>query len=151
MNKKIIYILLGIFVAGFLLYGLASVWRESNTEPAAAPQKILVKSKTLPVEVNNFLNTPKEKLIYGAILAENNWYKIIYFSKDEGFIITLKQKSLRNAQILAEEEFLRQMGIDKINACQLKAIITVPQDVDEQKAVKDYSLSFCENGALFNN
>ena len=133
-----------------LIYSFYLAFNESQRQPSKLPDKIVLPSQEgLPVEVDNFLAKPKERLSYGAVLAENVWYKIIFFSEDEGFIITLKQKPLNTAQTLAENEFLKQLGVEQSQACSLKAYITVPRDVDENAAVDSYLLSFCPDGKHF--
>jgi len=148
-NRKIYFLLGGLAVFLLLAYSLYSAFKDSEKEPLGPDQKIVIKTPTIPVQTNNFLNKPKERLSYGAVLAENDWYKIIFFSEDEGFLITLKQKPLSQAQALAESEFLKQLGVDQAEACLLKVYIAVPRDVDENAAVKSYPLSFCPEGRNF--
>lgn len=148
-NRKLYFWLGGLAILLLLIYSFYLAFGESQKPPSTPPDKIIIETKILPVEVNNFLNAPLEKLSYGAVLAETAEYKIIFFSKDEGFIITLKQKPLSTAQTLAESEFLKQLGVDQTQACLLKAYILVPRDVDETAAGSDYPLSFCDGGKHF--
>jgi len=148
-NRKFFFLLGGFVVVLLLVISFYLALKDSEKQPPGPNDKILIRTSGLPVETNNFLNQPKEKLGYGAILAENQWYKIIFFSEDQGFLITLKQKPLSEAQALAEAEFLKQLAVDQEQACLLKAYIGVPRDVDENVAVKNYPLSFCSGGEKF--
>lgn len=149
-NRKLYFWLGGVVVFLLLLYSFYLAFREGAQTPAPTSDKMLLPStQGPPVEVNNFLAKPKERLSYGAILAETDWHKIIFFSEDEGFIITLKQKPLDRAQTLAESEFLKKLGISPDDACLLQAYITVPRDVDEAAAGANYPLSFCFGGRHF--
>lgn len=149
-NRKLYFWLGGLVVFLLLLYSFYLAFVESEKTPAPPSDKIILPATSgPPIEATNFLLNPKEKLSYGAVLAENNWYKIIFFSEDEGFIITLKQKPLDRAQALAESEFLKQLGIDQQAACALKAYVTAPRDVDETVSGKNHPLSFCPGGRDF--
>lgn len=135
---------------GLLMYSFYVAFREGEKASVPPSDKIILPTNFgQPVAVRNFLLNPKEKFSYGAVLAENEWYKIIFFSEDEVFLITLKQAPLRQAVSLAESEFLKQLNIDKQSACALKVYVTVPRDVDETASGKNYSLSFCPEGADF--
>lgn len=149
-NRKLYFWLGGAAVFLLLMYSFYLAFIESEKAPPLSSDKIILPStQGPPVEANNFLLNPKEKFSYGAVLAESNWYKIIFFSEDEGFIITLKQKPLDRAQALAESEFLKQLGIDQQAACALKAYVTVPRDVDETVLGENHPLSFCPGGKSF--
>ena len=123
---------------------------KNNSGPngQSAPTLEMPSTQGPPVTVNNFLKSPPQNLSYGAVIAETGYYKIIYFSEDEGIIITLKSVPLAQAQIQAENDLMSRLGIPMAEACKLKIYITVPVDVDSSAAGKNYPMSFCSGGKV---
>ena len=148
MKKYLIFF--GIpMVLLLLVYSFYSAFKNSSG-PNGTNGETLELSSTQgpPVTVKNFLKSPVQNLSYGAVIAETPDYKIIYFSEDEGIIITLKSTPLGYAQVEAEGALLVKLGILRTQACSLKVFITVPMDVSAEAAGKNYPLSFCTGGKV---
>lgn len=148
MKKYLIFfgipaVLLLLFFSFYSAVKISSGHRDPN-----APTLELPSTQGPPVTVNNFLKSPAQNLSYGAVIVETADYKIIYFSEDEGIIITLKSTPLGYAQVEAEGELLVKLGISRTQACNLKVFITVPMDVSAEAAGKSYPMSFCTGGKV---
>lgn len=147
MNRKFLFIIIGITVVGLLGYSLFLAWRASQGEKEGA--LLLTGQQGARVEVKDFLANNSQTFDYGAVIAETEQFSIVYFSEDEGILITLTQKPLFEAQVAAEAELLEQLGVGREQACELKAYESVPINVDEAASGQNYPLSFCPGGNNF--
>ncbi|MFA5830290.1 MAG: hypothetical protein WC878_00495 [Candidatus Paceibacterota bacterium] len=101
------------------------------------------------ISVNDFYRDSKT-IVYkdwGAMLKVNPNYKLLYFTLDQSFLVTLIGGDLRTVRIEAEKELLNILGITEKEACRLIVATTVPFDVSERASGQDYGLSFCPDGA----
>ncbi|MCX6735676.1 MAG: hypothetical protein NTZ13_01175 [Candidatus Parcubacteria bacterium] len=135
----------------------------TNTEPKQANT---IKTPEIPVQkpkegeisitakdggnmiVNDFFKSKKTTIYeeWGASLKEHPYYSVLYFTIDQSFLISLTGGDLKIARTDAEKELLQDLGITEEKACQLKVATTIPSNVNEKAAGRDYGLSFCQNG-----
>lgn len=112
-------------------------------------QQIVIKGNKGEVRLKNFYDQVKEQVGDTMVLAETKDFNIVYFKRDETFSVTLLSQPVTNARDLAENEFLKALGIDIGQACQLRVIERIPYSVDANLSGKDYGLSFCPNAVSF--
>lgn len=150
MKKKIslIFTLLIIVSAGYLIL---------NSQPSPLPQtpplptvipanpQILNRVDIQGVSVNNFIETSKTIEETGEVFAaEKDDYVIIYHKDVEDFLLNVLSSPFESIKLEAEADFLKTLGITKIEACRLNVVIKTPRFANPDQAGKDFGLSFCE-------
>jgi ABC-type antimicrobial peptide transport system permease subunit len=99
------------------------------------------------VNINNVYKNPVEKLSQnGVAFKENSDYYMAFYPEDNGFLIVINSSDVISAEKRAEDDFLKQLGITKDQACELKISVTVPVSVSETYGGGTYGLSFCPGG-----
>ena len=75
--------------------------------------------------------------------ADTEYYSIVYFKENDLFSIVLEHEEDFNlARLVAEEELLYMLEINKEEACKLSLDVTIPSYINFQWA-GSYGLSFC--------
>ncbi len=109
-----------------------------GTQPTA-------KIKISGVEVNDFQKGGVSKNNQGdSLFVNTSDYQIAYIPKDNLFMISILGSPFTEVQKRAETNFLRELGIEKEKACQLKVSITTPYFANPAESGKTYKLSFCQ-------
>jgi hypothetical protein len=151
-NTKILKIVGVIAVIILLVYSVLVALR-SKQEPViqqnTTNSKLNISTPTGEVQVSNITQNPVEKSTDAVAIAETSDYEIIYYSKDQAFLITLLSQPAQQARDKAEDALLKHLDIGIGDACKLTVSLTVPFDVDPDLAGKDYGLSFCPKGLRF--
>lgn len=102
------------------------------------------------ITVNNFYKQSVEIDSYGDVLLKDTPdYQLVYFSKDNAFLITIVGLQIGSARNAAETGFLNTLGITRGRACLLNVSLKVPFNVNPNASGEDYGLSFCPNGKPF--
>ena len=70
-------------------------------------------------------------------------FEILYSDNDGGVIVSLREEPLRATRIIAEEAFLRHMGITREKLCGLSISVAVARDVNEFYAGRELGISSC--------
>jgi len=97
------------------------------------------------VKVNNFYNSnPVINEREDTTFKISDQYQLIYFSKENEFLISILASPFEKVRQTAEQSFLTELQITKNQACKLKANITTPYYVNPNESGKNYRLSFCE-------
>jgi hypothetical protein len=98
------------------------------------------------ININNVYKNPIEKLSQnGVAFVKNNDYYMAFYPQDNGFLLSINSSDVVSAERKLESDFLKQLGINKEQACELKVSITVPYDVSDKYSGIVYGLSFCPN------
>jgi hypothetical protein len=96
------------------------------------------------ITINNIYKNPIEQLSKnGVTFAKNTDYYMAFYPQDDGFLISINNSEVISAERKAEDAFLKQLGVTKDQACQLKVSITVPASVSEKYSGGVYGFSFC--------
>jgi hypothetical protein len=119
--------------------------------PPSSQDLIPVKTRTGgTMSVKNFYKNAKEITAErDVIIADGADYILMYFPKDQSFIIRLNNPDVRNARAIAENALLAFLNITKEQACNIHVSVTIPLAVSSTYGGKDYGLSFCSWGIPF--
>lgn len=127
---------------------------QTFTTPFPLPSPSFVQTSSIPqgksytisgVQINNFYETAKEVKLDGeVIIEENEDYRIMYFPEREYFLISIYSSPFENSRQVAEQSFMKILGISPSKACKLHVSITTPAFVNPKEAGTDYHLSFCK-------
>lgn len=161
MNKKkiIIFSLASILIV-FVFYFFISKRNSKNNLatndnlplptgvlPTAFPTFKKPVGPTIPisdVNVNNFYNlNPKINERGDVTFVDRQNFQIIYFSKENEFLISVLGSPFEEKRQEAEKEFLKQLNIVEEKACQLKVVISTPTFANPNESGQNYRLSFC--------
>ena len=97
------------------------------------------------VEINNIYNlNPQINERKDATFKTSDQYQLIYFSKENEFLISILASPFDQIRLIAEQDFLKILGINTNQACKLQVIISTPLYVNPNEAGKNYRLSFCK-------
>ncbi|MFA6928053.1 MAG: hypothetical protein WC258_02200 [Patescibacteria group bacterium] len=72
-----------------------------------------------------------------------------YYPEDQGFIIAILNPNIEDSRKEAEKEFIKLLGINKTEACNLTVELSVPYSINKEVSGKNYGLSFCPDGIPF--
>lgn len=162
MNKKKIIII--AFLILFLLIVVVVLFSRKEEEvvpltqptttpftyPKTSPFPVLEKPKgssieISDVEVENFYNKEVNTNTRGdTLFVDKGDYQIMYFAKEERFLISILGSPFDKIKGVAEKEFLLTLSINEGEACKLDVSITTPYFANPKEAGVDYKLSFCE-------
>ncbi|OGG27085.1 hypothetical protein A2960_03010 [Candidatus Gottesmanbacteria bacterium RIFCSPLOWO2_01_FULL_39_12b] len=97
--------------------------------------------------VNNFYETGR-KIEDGndVVIKENSNYKLIYQNPFKLFIVNVLSSPFEKVRAEAEEEFIKSLGITRVESCRLNVRVGTPFFANPEYAKKSYPLSFCEVG-----
>lgn len=152
MRRRIFYItvaiLLFLLVLIFLIFSnLKPTEKKSGGSTDISPAPIIIPSvrkiDTDGVKTNDFLKNPIKKNSDGDVLfIEKPQYQISYLIQFSQFNISISTSSpqVRNQ---AEEEFMKKLGINKIDACRLNVVVNSPYVPNPYLSVPPKYLSFC--------
>lgn len=153
MNKKILVIILIVFLLlmSYFLFKLAK-GRPSGLVPQPTPSstsnyskfkkgdKIIISN----VEMNDVLSNPVETNSFGdGLILKGNSYQIVYLKNSNNFLISILDSPFEKFKLVAEQEFLRLLGVSEIDACRLNVTVTTPAFANPAEAGGIYKLSFC--------
>ena len=141
-----------LLIFGVVLLFVYSIWKALSSQPQPPAPSGPTKTITTPsgsVDVRDFTQNPAQTTSGTTVIKATDQFKLIYFSTDNSFLITLLSQPLQQARDAAEAELLSNLGIDKGQACKLTVTESVPYDVDSQLAGQNYGLSFCPDSKPF--
>jgi len=116
---------------------------DQQTEPTPLPFGNEFESSG--VLIQNVYNQSIKKLDSGEVLfADNTQFSFAYLPQTDEFIITILETPVDGIIHTAEATFVRTLAISHTEACKLKVSVGVPYFVDDSRAGKRLSLSFCE-------
>lgn len=133
--KKIIVIIL-IILALIVLAAIGYAWLNKNLLPK--------EEKIIAAKENALANILKTNERGDMTIIDKPDYQIIYFQKEDQFLISILKGSFNEIREKGEKEFLQITKADKETACQLDVTITTPHFVNPVFAGKNFPLSFCE-------
>ena len=97
------------------------------------------------VKTANFLKNRSENNTSSyTTLAKTKDYHLFFILKEELFIVSITSYPFDSFRSIAEQEFLKKLGISQEEACKLNVDITTPMSANPDKAGKNYELSWCE-------
>jgi len=79
-----------------------------------------------------------------VLFSQNGDYQIIYFAKEERFLISIIGSPFDQKRTLAEQNFLKTLAVSEEEACKLQTIITTPSFANPGQSGINYKLSFCD-------
>lgn len=82
-----------------------------------------------------------------ADMTKTDKYENWYSPEAEMYGILIKDADLTATRKKAEKAFLRDLKIDETTACNLNVHVGILYDIDPDKSLEEYSLSFCD-GAI---
>lgn len=143
-KRKIIFvvIIIIIIIIVFLVYKFLS--------PTPASFSALEKStgeklNIADVSVNNFYKIKINTNPRGdTLFSQSTDYQIMYFSKEEQFLISIMGSPFEEKRALAELNFTQVLGITQEEACKLNVIINTPSFANPEESGTNYKLSFCD-------
>ncbi len=154
--KKSYKFLIAIIIIGLFAYSL--YFALTSKKQVAAPvvtSQISGPTLTVPTQngsstqVSDITKNPQAVLGDTDVIDQNSGYSIVYFSKDQSFLITILSEPAQENRDAAEQELLTKLQVSQSTACDLKVALTVPADVDEALSGQDWGLSFCPIGQTF--
>ncbi|MCL5667200.1 MAG: hypothetical protein M1383_05535 [Patescibacteria group bacterium] len=133
-----------------VIYALKNPSSNTNQQNLNSGQPTMdISTNQGDVEINDVTKNPVFDFNGDMVVKENSNYHILYFSKDQSFLITILAQPVRQSRQQAENAFLTLTGLDAAGACKLKVSLTVPNDVDQNLSGQEWGLSFCPNGKPF--
>lgn len=79
-----------------------------------------------------------------TIIRSSTKFDILFYPKDQSFLITISSTPIDNVKKEAEKTFIEALNITEEQACELPVVIRVPYRIDPAYAGVDYKLSFCK-------
>ena len=148
IQSKNLYIIFGTIAVIVAIIFLAIILTKKDTvnNPSVdLTNKLVIKTSSSDVIIPDITKNANINIPGGVLFIDESYYSISYFSVDQGFIITLKNSNLQKARDLAEADFLKQLNLDQISACNLKVTLNVPWSIGFDAAGVNYGLSFCSS------
>lgn len=158
-QKKIILILISflIILVGILLFQAFLPVKKETQEiiPTVTPFPTFLTGPTITfppggkiiikdVEVRNFYPEVKDVSQFAEVtLAQTDDYLILYYTKTQQFAIAITSVQFEKARQDGENEFLRLLGINQIQACRLEVVESTVQFANPDLAGQTFFLSFC--------
>ena len=117
----------------------------TTPQPISQEDELNLPGKGVVVQTKNFYKSAQEITPQNdALLIENEEFQILYYVADTSFSITILATPINTIRQKAEAEFLKQLGVTKEKACQLKVSVGAPYWVDEVFDGGEMGLSFCK-------
>lgn len=88
-------------------------------------------------------STPPEDNMLLVPQTDTGAYSIQYFARDQSFMVALVSEPLGEARKAAERNLIQILGINEIQACNLRYAVTVPAWVNPLYTSKNLGFSFC--------
>lgn len=148
-NVKVYQILLGFVILVLFFYSLSFIEVGSLNNKNNIINKgensdgLAIQIPAGKIMVKNFTKEAVKQGEDTLLLRQNENFSILYFKTDQSFLIVLNSEPLKQNGALAEQELLKFLNIYEIEACTLKVSLTVPAEVNNKIAGKNYGLSFC--------
>lgn len=146
---KMFGIVLVVFLLGFSIYEAVKTGvntSEPNKNPA---NNLTIPTTSGTVKIMDVTKNPVSKSEDTLVIAKTDNYDIVYFPKEQTFLITIESPSVNQARISAEQDLLKILNVGIADACRLKVVLSVPFDVNQDLSGKNYGLSFCPSGISF--
>lgn len=150
-NKK--RVILAIIIIAIVFFVYESLSSKKTALPQLSPFPTPASISEIPtdekmvvsgISVNNVYRKELNTNTRGDVLfGENKDYQILYFSKEKQFLISITGSPFSQKRELAEQYFLKTLGISQQEACQLKTIINTPSFANPAQSGTNYKLSFC--------
>ncbi|GEM_PF-1241155 len=147
------YKLLGVII--LVLLFLYSIFKALTSNPKPPAQSlpsagaINIPTPSGPVQARDFTKTPIQQLGDSMLIAKTLDFEIVYFTKEQTFLVTVESQPVQKARDLAEQAFLDHLKIREADACRLQVSLFVPYNLSPDLSGKDYGLSFCPTGVSF--
>lgn len=117
------------------------------TEPSNDEEKMTISAGGSDIKINNLYKNPVSILNHsGVLFQQTSDFEMLFYSSDQGFIVSLLNPDLKKVREEAEKAFLDTLGISKEQACLLKISLGTTADINLEAAGQNYGLSFCPNG-----
>lgn len=108
--------------------------------PPSASKKIDVSG----IKINNIYEDPVEINNQGdTVFFRDDNYQFVYLPQFGKFIISVTSSPFWDKEKIAEEDFIKALGITKKDACWLNVEITTPYFANQEESGRVYPLSFC--------
>jgi hypothetical protein len=148
-KQKTIFIVVAIiFIVAFIVNRFIPEIEKVLPNPTPTPKSDEPEVQRIEVngvDVKNFYDQDTNVNSRGdATFVNQENYGIVYFSNEEQFLISIFSSPFDEVRKEAEKQFLKELGIDKSEACSLNVIITTPVSVNPENAGINYRLSFCK-------
>lgn len=122
----------------------ATPFARKITPVISIPDASLEKIEIRGVKINNVYKNPVETNKNGdAVFFRNDDYQFVYQPLFGKFLISVTSSPFWEKEKIAEEEFVKKLGITKKDACWLTVEITTPSFANSSEAGRIYPLSFC--------
>lgn len=117
-------------------------------EPPPTPAPLVIPpgdSLTIDgVQVNNFYAASRSVDSERTLELTNDVnFSILYYPRDESFLVTITNSPFENYRQQAESVLLTLLGVSETEACRLTVSIGTPAFANPEQAGKNYPLSFC--------
>ena len=135
------------FIIAFIVYKFLLPKKDivSNSPSSFLKKPTEEKLVISDVAVDNIYNNEIDINPRGdTLFSQTNDYQIIYFSQEKQFLISIVGSPFDQKRVLAEQEFLRILNINKSDACKLNTIINTPLFANPKESGTNYKLSFCD-------
>lgn len=120
-----------------------------NKKTPGTDGSILIGGVSGNVETKNFKQKPLIKSGDALAFRQSNLYEIVYYAKDDSFMITILGEPPQKARDDAESAFLEALGVSRADACNLKVWVGVPINVSGRWPGQNLGLSFCAGSVGF--
>jgi hypothetical protein len=163
--SKLLKVFLGVVLIGLVLLGIFSLFSRDKDAPSSIVGEglptVVLRPTLRPTEI--FENPGAERLVIGGVEVNNFYnglsrtnpegdtlivdrenYQVVYFPSSESFAVTVLGSSFNAVRGAAEEEFLRILDVDSLEACRLEVVISTPFFANPEIAGESFGLSFCE-------
>jgi len=136
--KKVFVLIVLIPVAVTIIVGITGILFLEKSESKLSKVEI-AKNNAL----SRVLKEDKENDTF--ILTNKSDYQIIYFKKNDEFLISILKSPFEQLRKTAEKEFFEMTESDKAIICQLNVVITTPLFANPELAGQIFRLSFCQS------
>lgn len=148
--KILIFIAIVLLFLFSLFIALGSKKQESTEPGQTTSQSLSVPTNGGgSIIVNDITKSSQAILGDTDVIEQNENFSIVYFTKDQSFLITILGSPAQQYRNAAEQELLNKLQIQETDACKLNVSLTVPASVNQSLAGQDYGLSFCPAGKAF--
>ena len=143
MSNKTKIVIIAIFVV--FIYGVFYLTRGTNVRTPKEPTFDSREEKgESPFGSPGVSSKAKVADVGNQTITKASEYAISINSNTGLYQITVLGSPFETARILAEQQFLYEVGLDEERACNLNVVISTPSFANPNDAGKNYGLSFCE-------
>lgn len=132
-----------IAIVGMLVLGvLSSLFGPSDSSNLQTPSTVRVDDSDRSGGSDTFRTTTEVSNV--TPITTKGTYEVLYIDDFDEYLITVTESPFDDFRTVAEQGFIKSLGITEEEACGLNVKIATPLFANPDEAGVEYGLSFCE-------